>query len=244
MSDLKFLLKAPFAHRGLFNNKNGIPENSIIAFEKAIEEKYPIEIDVHLLEDGNVVVFHDDDLSRMTGVKKKIKYCTYDEIKNLKLNNTKYGIPLLKEVLDLVDGKVPLLIELKYDRKAGEAEQELMKILKNYKGKFAVQSFSPKSLIWFKNNYPEVPRGQLSAGFEKDKWCYLKKYILRNVCLNFLTKPDFISYAITAFPNKRIENFRKSGKVVLAWTIRNKEDFEKSKKYCDNIIGEKFENYL
>lgn len=244
MSNLEFLRKNPIAHRGLFNKEDGIPENSIPAFQRAIENMYPIEIDVHLLKDGNVVIFHDDDLNRMTGLNKKIKDCTYEEIKNLKLNGTEYGIPLLTELLEIVYGRVPILIELKYDRKAGETERALMEIMKNYKGEYAVQSFSPKSLIWFKENFPDIPRGQLSADFKNDRMFIAKKFILRNILLNFLTKPDFVSYSVRSLPNKRVENFRKSGKLVLGWTVRNKEAYDKAKKYCDNIIGENFDKYI
>ena len=242
MANLDFLKNKPIAHRGLFDKKVGIPENSIPAFEKAIEKGYPIELDVHLLKDGKVVVFHDDDLNRMTGINKKIKDCTYDEIKKLKLDKTNYQIPLFSEVLKLVNGIVPILIEFKSDRKAGETEKELIKIIENYKGNYAVQSFNPLSLIWFKRNCPEIPRGQLSASFKKDRMCTLRKLILKNVYFNFLTKPDFISYSIDAFPNKRVEDFRNSGKLVLGWTVRKREDLDKAKKYCDNIIGENFES--
>lgn len=238
MKNLDFLKNKPIAHRGLFNKSEGIPENSIPSFQKAIEEGYPIELDVHLLEDGKIVVFHDDDLNRMTGVKKKIKDCIYDEIKDLKLDKTNYTIPLFSEVLDLVDGRVPILIELKSDRKVGETEKELVKLLENYKGKYAVQSFSPLSIYWFKKNYPEIVRGQLAANFSNDRMFCLKKFILKNLYLNFLTNSDFISYSISSFPNKRVEDFRNKGKLVLGWTVRKKEDLEKSKKYCDNIIGE------
>ena len=238
MKELKFLRERPIAHRGLFNKKEGIPENSIPAFERAIQENYPIELDVHLLVDGNIVIFHDDNLARMTGMKKKIKECTYDEIKDLKLNNTKYGIPLFSEVLDLVQGRVPILIEFKYDRKAGETEKRTMELLVNYKGKYAVQSFSPSSLIWFKKNYPDVPRGQLSADYRNERMIIIKKIILRNLYLNFLTKPYFISYGINGFPNKRVQKWKDSGNLVLAWTIKNNQDLEKVKNECNNIIGE------
>ena len=108
-----FLTKSLIAHCGVHDIKNSIPENSIKAFEKAILKGYIIELDLHILKDDNVVVFHDDNLYSMTGVNKKIKDCTYNEIKNLKIQNTNSNIPLFKEVLELVKGRVPLLIELK-----------------------------------------------------------------------------------------------------------------------------------
>ena len=143
MKNLDFLRKPLIAHRGFFDNKKGIPENSMLAFQRAIDNDYTIELDVHILKDGKVIVFHDDNLKRMTGEDKLIKDCDYEEIEKLRLLGTNQKIPLFEEVLSLVDGKVALLIELKYDVKVGRLEKELIKILKNYKGKYAVQSFSP-----------------------------------------------------------------------------------------------------
>ena len=153
-----FLKKELIAHRGLHNKS--IPENSIPAFKEAIKKNYIIELDVHALKDGNVVVFHDDNLKRLTGFDKKIKDTTYDEIRNLRLNNTNNHIPLFKDVLKLVDGRVPLLIELKYDNKVGFLEDKLINILNDYKGLYAFQSFSPFSLMYLKK-YSNVPRGLL-----------------------------------------------------------------------------------
>ena len=117
MRDLKFLTENLIAHRGYHNLKLGIPENSIIAFEKAIQHNYIIELDVHILRDDMVVVFHDDNLDRMTGMNKNIKLTTYNEIKNLNLGNTEYRIPLIEEVLKQINGRVPIIIELKTDNK-------------------------------------------------------------------------------------------------------------------------------
>lgn len=237
MQDANFLINRPIAHRGLFNKNNKIPENSMIAFEKAIEKGYSIELDVHLLKSGELVVFHDDNLNRMTGVNRKIKDCKYDEIKNLKLQDTNYTIPLFKDVLKLVNGIVPILIEIKSDRKVGETEKALIDSLDGYKGEFAMQSFSPFSVKWFEKNFPEILRGQLASSFKNDKMFILKKFFLKNLYFNFLTKPNFISYCVNDVPNKRIESLRKSGKIILLWTIKTEKDLEKTK-FCDNIIFE------
>ena len=146
MEKLEFLKQNLIAHRGMHNIKIGIPENSLKAFEKAIECKYLIELDLHILKDGSVVVFHDDNLKRMTGIDKKIADTTYDEIKNLKLQSTNNYIPLFKEVLKLISGRVPIIIELKYDTKVGLLETETMNILKDYKGKYVVKSFNPMTV--------------------------------------------------------------------------------------------------
>lgn len=117
MKDLKFLTKNLIAHRGMHNKEKGIPENSMKAFDEAVINNYIIELDIHILKDDVIVVFHDDNLERMTGVSKNIKSVTYNEIKNLYLNNTIYKIPLLEDVLKKIDGRVPIIIELKIDNK-------------------------------------------------------------------------------------------------------------------------------
>lgn len=244
MNNVDFLKNRIIAHRGYHDISKNIPENSIASYKRAIEYGYAIEIDLHLLKDGNIVSMHDDYLERMTGNSKKLVDCTYDEIKDLKLLGTEEHIPLLKEILDLVNGRVPLLIEYKYDNKPGLLEEKSMELLKNYKGEYAVQSFNPESVKWFKTNYENIPRGQLSSTFETEKMCFIKKYILKNVLLFSYNKPDFISYSIKGLPNKRIEKIRKNGVLILGWTVKDEDDFKIGKKYCDNLICEKMDEYI
>ncbi len=238
--NLTFLLNNIIAHRGYHKKELGIPENSIPAFIRAIENNYIIELDVHVLKDNNIIVFHDDNLKRMTGIDKNIKELTYDELKNVKLYNTNYTIPLLSEVLSIVDGKVPILIELKYDVRNHRLEDNLMKILKEYNGEYAVQSFDPFILSYFKRKYPNIIRGQLSYDFNNKKMHYFKKYILSHMKLNFISKPDFISYGV----NSPLIYKLKRNKIVLGWVIRNKNDYVKLKKYCDNFICENIEEII
>lgn len=235
--DVNFLNRSLIAHRGYHNIEKDIPENSMLAFKNAIENSLIIELDVHILKDGEVVVFHDDNLKRMTGLDKNIKELSYNDIKKLKLQGTEEGIPLLKSVLNLVDGKVPIIIELKYDVKCGILEKEVIKILKNYKGDYVIKSFNPFSINYFRKNSPKVIRGQLVSDFKETKMSRIKKLILSSMVLNFITKPDFISIDIRTLPNKKIEKIRKN-KLILGWTIRNQNDLEKAKKYCDNYICE------
>ena len=222
MNNVDFLKNRIIAHRGYHDISKNIPENSIASYKRAIEFGYAIEIDLHLLKDGNIVSMHDDYLERMTGNSKKLVDCTYDEIKDLKLLETEEHIPLLKEILDLVNGRVPLLIEYKYDNKVGLLEEKSMELLKNYKGEYAIQSFNPKSVKWFKDNYKDIPRGQLASSFANEKMCFIKKLILKNVLLFSYNKPDFVSYAIKDLPNSRIEKLRKKGICIFGWTIRDK----------------------
>lgn len=240
MNDIRFLTDNLIAHRGYYSNDLGIPENSISAFKRAIELNYIIELDVHILKDGNIVVFHDDNLKRMTGMDKKIKNTTYEEIKSLKLNNTNEHIPKLFDVLQIVNGKVPLLIELKYDTKLGTLEKQLIKILKDYNGLYAFQSFNPFSLIFLKKYCPSIPRGILVSNFKKNKMNILKKILLKNMFLNFLIKPDFISVNYKYLNSNRIQKY-KDKKLILTWTIKDKSYLYLCKNLCDNFIVENIE---
>lgn len=240
----EFLKQTLIAHRGMHNINMNIPENSLPAFQKAIENNYIIELDLHILKDNSVIVFHDNNLERMTGINKKVDNCSYEEIKNLKLQNTNNNIPLFQEVLELVNGKVPLIIELKYekyfDMKIGKLEKQIMELLKNYNGEYAIKSFNPFSVYYMKKNYPSVVRGQLASSFKYDKMFIIEKLILKKMLFNYLSKPDFLSYNFNELPNKYVSKFREN-KLVMGWTIKNKLDLEKAKMYCDNFICENIE---
>ena len=119
-----------------------------------------------------------------------------------------------------------------------------MILLKDYKGKYAVQSFNPKSVKWFKDNYKDIPRGQLASSFANEKMCFIKKLILKNVLLFSYNKPDFVSYAIKDLPNSRIGKLRKKGICIFGWTIRDKEAFDFAKKYCDSSVCEYMDKYI
>lgn len=238
MKDLKFLKKTIIAHRGVHNEKD-IIENSLEAFKEAVNKNYIIELDVHFLKDGEVVVFHDDNIERMTGINKNLKDCTYDEIRNIKLLNKNTYIPKFSDVLKLVDGKVPILIELKNDNKVGLLESSLVQILKKYNGKYAVQSFNPLSIMWFKNNYPNIIRGQLVCKFKNKKMDNIKKFILKTMFFNIITNPDFISHSVDDLSYKEVNKIKKN-KFILGWTVRNKERYDELIKYYDNLICEKF----
>lgn len=238
MKDLKFLKETIIAHRGVHNEKD-IIENSLEAFKEAVNKNYIIELDVHFLKDGEVVVFHDDNIERMTGINKNLKDCTYDEIRNIKLLNKNTYIPKFSDVLKLVDGKVPILIELKNDNKVVLLESSLVQILKKYNGKYAVQSFNPLSIMWFKNNYPNIIRGQLVCKFKNKKMDNIKKFILKTMFFNIITNPDFISHSVDDLSYKEVNKIKKN-KFILGWTVRNKERYDELIKYYDNLICEKF----
>ncbi len=233
-----WLVETPIAHRG-YHDKTA-PENSLGAFAKAIEKGYAIELDVHLLADDTVVVFHDESLARMTSNDGYLKYLNKEDIKSLRLAGTKETIPTLAEVLALVDGKVPLLIEVKNKYKVGKLEQAVINLLKHYKGEFAIQSFNPYSLAYFKKHAPNFLRGQLSGYFKGEKLAWLKKFMLKSMRLNKkVSEPHFISYEASTLPNRYTKKYKNLP--LLAWAVKSKEEYMNIIKYCDNVIFENFE---
>lgn len=241
MKDLSFLKERMIAHRGL-HDKN-IPENTISSFKKAINNNYIIELDVHVLKDNKVVVFHDDNLIRACNINKKIKDMTYDELKNLKLFNTIEHIPLLEDVLKMVNGRVPIIIELKTDVRVPKLENEVLKILKNYHGVFAIQSFNPLSIYYIKKKNPDIIIGQLVSDFKNNKMNFIKKFILKKMIFNILIHPDFISCNLNYLSSNKIKKLCKN-KIILGWTVRNINQYEDYKELCDNVIFENISEIL
>ena len=158
----------PIAHRGFHEDANS-PENSIPAFKRAVERGYGIELDLHLLSDGSLAVFHDDTLLRMTGEEGCVKDLTQEDLKNYRLGGTEHTIPTFVQVLKLVQGEVPLIIELKSEDNVPELCKATLDALDAYQGDFVIESFDPRVLMWLKKNAPEITRGQLSQNFLKDK---------------------------------------------------------------------------
>lgn len=218
-----FLKNNIIAHRGIYDNEKVI-ENTLEAFKKAIKKGYIIELDLHLTKDNEVIVFHDDKLDRLTKSKGYIKNRNYKDLKNIKLLNTNSYIPTFDEVLSLVNGKVPLLIELKDDRKGFKLEKEVIKKLDNYNGLFAIQSFRPSTIIYFR-----IFRNKFIRGLLISKNYNLKYHSLRmiNIC-----KPDFINVNKNLLNNKIIKKFKG---IKITYLVDKNEKMLYSDK-CDNMI--------
>ena len=238
-TDLKNLNGLLIAHRGLHKNSEGIPENSLKAFSLAIEKGFAIENDIHITADGEIVVFHDDTLKRLCGVDKVIEELTLEEIKSYTLLNTTEKIPTLKECLDLIDGRVPLLIEFKCKSiiNCTELCTAANEILKNYKGKYFVQSFFPMVLKWYRKNRPDVLRGQLAEAFKGEAFY---KQLLGNMLFNFISRPYFISYNYNSKNKIMFRLVKKLGAFPVGWTFTSKEDLKTSKKDFKTYIFEEF----
>lgn len=229
-----WLIKKPIAHRGLFNSI--LPENSLPAYQKALDNGFAIEIDVFLTKDNFLVCVHDDNLYRLTGLNKSVWDLTLKEIKKLNILGTEHKIPTLKETLLLCENKTPLLIEIKNQPNKNVVEK-VVEELKDYKGEFAIQSFNPLYLIKLKKLAPRFLRGVLSSHAPQNT-SKLQRYVVKNMPFNFLAKPDFISYEHTGLP---LKNKKRKNKIVLGWTITTKEEYENAKPHLDNII---FGNFI
>nr|MBE6544484.1 glycerophosphodiester phosphodiesterase [Oscillospiraceae bacterium] len=231
-----------YAHRGLHNEEKA--ENSISAFKAAVDAGYGIELDIRLSKDGKMVVFHDDTLDRVCGREGKVIDFTAEELATFKLNGTNDGVPLFSEVLALVDGKVPLLVEIKENPGDSAVSKAACEMLKEYKGDFIVESFNPLSLKTVKENMPEITRGLLSQRYyEYEKYRKPLYFALQALLLNFLCRPAFIAYDhrhAKAFGLRFIRGF--FDVPTLAWTVRSAEEEAIARKNgFDGII---FENYL
>ena len=239
--DEPFITRNFIAHKGLHNHE--IPENSISAFKNAMDKNYIIECDVQLIADGTVVVYSGEQLARMTGRDGYVKNLTKEQLSEYKLSNTDECIPTVEELLKLVDGKVGILIDLKdYENRIGLLEKAVCKLIRNYKGDVAIQSFNPLSLEWFAKYSPNVLRGQVACSFKGEEFKHisrLKRMVLRRMKLNKRAKPNFISYNASELPNRFIKKV--SNLPIIGWTIKSQEEYRECINYVDNIIFEGFE---
>jgi len=223
--DYNWLLDKPIAHRGLWDEK--YPENSLGAYQQAIEKGFNIEIDVHLLADGDFAVFHDNSTKRMCEQNVKVSTLTAKDLKNYRLKGTDYTIPTLREFLDLVDGKVGVLIEMKDTTEKYGAAEKLCAYLKDYKGDYAIQSFFLPVLKWWRDNTKDVAVGVLGCILNEWQLFSFRKHV----------KPDFYSYDIRRLPVSFLTKEHKKGVNLLAWTINSDKRLAKCKEQnVDNVI--------
>lgn len=185
-----------YAHRGLHSDT--VPENSLTAFRLAAEKGYGIELDVQLSSDGEVYVFHDYTLVRMTGKDGMLSEKTAAQLEEIRLLSggvvTDEKIPTLREVLDAVDGRVPILVELKGETTNTSLCPKADAILSEYRGPWCVESFNPMLIGWFRQNHPEVYRGMLSTDVFREKKKSILNFLIGAMALNIAARPDFIAY--------------------------------------------------
>ena len=223
------LKKQIYAHRG-FHDKPQIPENSLPAFRRAVENGWGAELDIHLLKDGTLAVFHDSELKRCAGVSGIIEELDRAQLDELRLEGTEEHVPLFDEVLDIFEGVAPLIIELKtYKGNHRALAEAACKRLDSYKGLYCIESFDPRAIADVRELRPETCTGQLSMDFEKDKagLPWYQRFILTNLLFNVKTRPDFIAYKFEdRFKKNNQRVVKKLGVQEVNWTIRSKKDFD------------------
>ncbi len=252
-----------YAHRGLHDNSTDAPENSMAAFKKAVDAGYGIELDVQLTKDGVPVVFHDFTLARVAryadgqvpenavhnpdgsiGVAGKVIDYTYDELLQFHLLDSEEKIPRFEDFLKLVDGRVPLIVELKIERFDLSVCPTVDKLLREYRGVYCIESFNPFGVYWYKKNHNDVFRGQLSEEFfhEGDRLLHTPVYVaLAFLIFNFLTRPDFVSYNHHHADNiSRMICHGLYKNTAAAWTIKSQDELDKCRKSFDIYIFEGF----
>ena len=231
-----------YAHRGLHNSERA--ENSMSAFRAAVEAGFGIELDVRLSSDGRLVVFHDDTLDRVVGREGRVDAFTYGELSGMSLCGTEDGIPLFTDVLELVAGRVPLLVEIKEDAGVYAVSDECARILAEYRGPYIVESFNPLSLKNFRKKLSDVPLGILSQKYTKEKK-YRKPlfYILQLMLINRIAGVSFIAFNHEHYRSVSLFFARLFfGAKSFAWTVRSEDEERLAKKHGFTSVI--FENYI
>jgi len=230
-----------YAHRGFHDNKTDAPENSVKAMKLAVENGYGIELDVQLTRDEKVVVFHDATLKRVCGIDAKVNSMTYEELQKLHLFESEEKIPLFSEVLKIIDGKVPLIMEVKMVDTRTRVCELANKELEGYEGVYCMESFHPFAVQWYRKNRPEVVRGQLAANFKKEGQKEgFQEWLVHILLINVLGRPDFVAYSHKSANNVSRRLTRMFGATAVAWTIRSQEELDNNRKKFDLFIFEGF----
>ena len=229
--DVSWLTQTVVAHRGLHDNKT-LPENSLGAFENAIAHGYGIEFDVWLTNDGELIVHHDPTLKRTCGQPVKTTCVDSSRLNDYKLMNTEHHIPTFRQTLELVNGQVNLVIEIKPTRAVEATCSKVWEQLKEYKGNYCIESFDPNVVRWWAKNHPEIILGQLC-----DRYLFHKIMVRSLKQYRFV---DFMAVCIKNLPSRYYQKIKSINKdmLIITWTVRTPAQLELAKKYSDNFIFE------
>jgi len=242
-------IRKPIAHRALHDADKGCYENSITAIRAAIDAGYAIEIDVQFSRDGKAIVFHDYDLGRLTSEVGPVQQRDAAELGEIRLVDSADTIPTLREVLDLVAGRVPLLLEIKDQDGAlgpnvGPQERAIAGDLVGYVGAVALMSFNPHSVMEMARLCPDIARGHLTSDFPKEHWLLVPEstlIMLRDMPDYDRTGACFISHSARDLHNPRIDDLRAKGATILSWTTYSQAEEDDARRYADGVT---FEGYL
>ena len=234
-----------YAHRGYHDGNVSVPENSLPAFQAAIDAGYGIELDIQLSADKVPMVFHDADLLRVCGVEGNIWDFTCTELQQMKLFGTEETIPTLEETLALIDGQVPILVEYKMDKVDTDVCAYSHELLKDYDGPYAIQCFHPFALFWYRQNANDVPRGQLSKNFLREREelgeeATIIDFLMTNMMLNVIGYPDFVAYDCIDADFYALRLCRFLGAKTSTWTILEPAQYEAVKGQFDLYTFEGF----
>lgn len=219
-----------YAHRGLHDGNEKVPENSMEAFRLAVEQGYGMELDVQLTKDGRLVVHHDGSLKRVCGVDKLIREVDFADLPLLPDGSR---IPLFTEVLSMVDGRAPIIVEVKHYGGAAKVAKAAQEILKGYNGAYCVESFDPTAVHYFRKKAPHIVRGQLASGGKWDKAALnLPSYLaLKYLLVNALSRPHFVAYSVPADRVVSMWLMKRVFKPLLAcWTVRDQQVLDDARK--------------
>lgn len=230
-----------YAHRGLHDNQGPAPENSLAAFAKAIQSGFGMELDVQLTKDRVPVVFHDFKLERICGVPGKVSDYTWEQLKQFSLCGSAERIPRLAEVLELVGGRVPMIIEYKSDNLDISVCSVADELLQAYEGPYCIESFNPLVLAWYRKHRREVLRGQLSEKLFSEGEKTPLYFLLENLLFNFYARPDFIAYNHRHYNNlSRTLATKLYGNISVAFTIKSEEELAGAAGHFDWFIFDSF----
>lgn len=231
-----------YAHRGLHDGNVKVPENSLQAFRLAVENGYGMELDVQLTADHQLVVFHDKTLKRVCGVDIPLHTLTYDELQLYPLPDGSI-IPLFSQVLSLVNGQTPLIVEVKYHGNVTEIAKATHEALKDYKGPYCVESFHPLAMYYFRKNAPDILRGQLAYGgkWKKEDNSLPLHFLLKHLLVNCISRPHFVAYSVPTDHTLAMWLMKNLFHPMLAaWTIREQIILEDCQDDYDFPIFELF----
>ncbi|MEM6887511.1 MAG: glycerophosphodiester phosphodiesterase family protein [Pseudomonadota bacterium] len=241
-------LRAPIAHRALHDVSDGRPENSLAAIRAALNHRYGIEIDVQRSQDNRAMVFHDYELARLTPASGLVRDTPAAALQSVHLSGGTEGIPTLSDVLALVRGKVPLLVEIKdqdggMGPDVGPLEAAVVRALAGYDGPVAVMSFNPHSVARMAELAPALARGLVTSAYSPAHWDLPKKVCarLRGIPDEDLAGCSFISHQVSDLHRPRIADVKAQGFKVLCWTVKSPEMEAEARRVAHNIT---FEQYL
>lgn len=238
-----WLLNRPIAHRGLHESAAGRPENSLAAFQAAVDADYPVELDVRLSRDGEVMVFHDEQLDRLTELNGTFAEHEAAELMATRLRDSDQSVPTLAQVLQVIDRRVGIAVEVKsFYGDVGPCEEKTLSAMRAYGGDWIVQSFNPFSLAWFAKYGPEVIRGQLSGPLEHWDlpWSRWRCRESRRFRMQWLSRPDFLCHACGSLPDLDTDRLKARGYPLTSYTVRDQATCNRLAGYVDNFIFEGF----